>query len=316
MSSVLLNNRSIDILCVGETLIDFIGSQLEKPITETKDYHRYLGGSPTNVAINMSRLELNVHMVATVGKDGFGDYILNRFSETGINASKVSEIDIPTTIIFINRTIKTPEFIPIRGADSHINDHQIDFDTLEKVKIFHTSCFAMSKQPARDTILNKAQHAHRLGCQLSIDINYSEKIWPDRHEALAAIKQYCSLEPLVKVSQDDMDRLYGRDLSHDEIFSNLHELGAKTVCLTLGKDGAKLSELGNPILELSALKVDRIMDATGAGDAFWSGFLFAWLRGKSNETCMETALKMAAIKLQNVGRIPDYALIISSILTN
>ena len=311
-----LETRSIDILCVGETLIDFIGTQLEKPIRETKDYHRYLGGSPSNVAMNMSRLNLNVHMIATVGKDGFGDYIVRRFNETGINTTGISEIEKPTTVIFINRTKDTPEFIAMRGADHYIDEHQIDYDSLKDTKIFHTSCFALSKQPARDTILKRAHHAHQAGCQLSIDINYSEKIWSDTYEALATIKQYCSLEPLVKVSQDDMDRLYGKALSHEEIFTNLHQLGAKLVCLTLGKEGAKLSEEGKPVLELSALKVDKIMDATGAGDAFWSGFLFAWLKGKSNETCMETALKMAAIKLQNVGRIPDYALIISSILTN
>ncbi|MBX2827071.1 MAG: carbohydrate kinase [Flavobacteriaceae bacterium] len=311
------NRRDIDILCIGETLIDFIGTQVEKPIKETKDYHRYLGGSPTNVAMNMARLGLNVKMVATVGNDGFGDYILKRFREVDIDTSDVREIEgIPSTVIFVNRTTGTPEFIPMRGADRYIEKGQFTLSNLSRTQIYHTSCFALSRQPARDTILEMARKAKEAGCQLSIDINYSSKIWPQTEEALEAIKEYCSLSPLVKVSQDDMDRLYGKGMNHDEIFANLHELGAKVVCLTLGKDGAKLSEQGNPVLELSALKVDKIMDATGAGDAFWSGFLFAWIKGKSNMVCMETALKMAAIKLQNVGRIPDYALIISSILNN
>jgi sugar/nucleoside kinase (ribokinase family) len=38
-------------------------------INETRDYHRYLGGSPTNVAMNSTRLGLNATMVATVGDD-------------------------------------------------------------------------------------------------------------------------------------------------------------------------------------------------------------------------------------------------------
>jgi fructokinase len=45
-------------------------------INETRDYHRYLGGSPTNVAMNSTRLGLNATMVAAVGDDGFG-YIRN-----------------------------------------------------------------------------------------------------------------------------------------------------------------------------------------------------------------------------------------------
>lgn len=308
-------DREIDIICVGEILIDFIGEQVEQPISNTKDYHRYLGGSPTNVAMNMARLGLNVQMVATVGEDGFGDYIKNRLQEADIKMGYLHETNLkPTTVIFVNRTQHTPEFIPFRGADTQILPEQLPETLLKNTKIYHTTCFALSKKPARNTILEGAKRAHELGCQLSIDINYSEKIWPNIDAARKAIKTYCSYEPLVKVSQDDVDRLFGKGLSHEEVFEILHEFGAKAVCFTMGKDGAKLSEKGKPIITLSALKVEKIMDATGAGDAFWSGFLFAYLKEKPNEKCMEAALQMAAIKLQNVGRIPDYADVISKVL--
>lgn len=308
-------SQQTDILCVGETLIDFIGEQAEEPLSDTRDYHRYLGGSPSNVAMNMSRLGLNVQMAATVGADGFGDYILQRFEESNVKTDCVAQISThQTTIIFVNRTINTPDFLAIRGADSQIQSSQIPASVLLTTRLFHTSCFALSEQPARGTILEKAKQAKEAGCQLSIDVNYSARIWPDTAEAAEVISAYCRLEPLLKLSQDDSDRLFGAGITHDELFKKLHALGAKVVCLTLGGKGAKLSEEGDPVLELSALKVDKIMDATGAGDAFWSGFLFSWLKGKSNQICMETALKMAAIKLQNVGRIPDYGDVITTIL--
>ena len=60
--------KNIDILCVGEVLIDFIGHQKDVLINNTRDYHRYLGGSPTNVAMNSARLGLKSRMVATVGE--------------------------------------------------------------------------------------------------------------------------------------------------------------------------------------------------------------------------------------------------------
>ena len=307
--------KEIDILCVGESLIDFIGKQVEEPIKNTKDYHRYLGGSPTNVAFNTSRLGLQVHMVAAVGKDGFGDYILKRFHEAGIQSNYVREVsDTPTTVIFVNRTQGTPEFIPFRGADKMILPEQLPDELLASSKIFHTTCFALSQQPAQNTILERAAKAYEMGCQLSIDMNYSEKIWPNQKEARQSIESYCRFKPLIKISQDDVDRLLGKGLSHEEVFAYLHQLGAKLVCFTLGKEGAKLSEAGKPAVSLSALKVEKIMDATGAGDAFWSGFLFAYVKGKSSEKCIEAALQMAAIKLQNVGRIPDYADVISKVL--
>lgn len=307
--------KTSDIICVGETLIDFIGTQVEAPIKETKDYHRYLGGSPTNVAMNLARLGCNVTMVATVGADGFGDYILKRLQETDMETAHIAERkDLPTTVIFVNRTQHTPEFIAMRGADAEIVPSQIPDTLLSSAKIFHTTCFALSKEPARTTILEKATKAHSLGCQLSIDINYSEKIWPETSEAKKALASYVSHGAMVKVSQDDMDRLFGNGITHDEIFEQLHDWGASKVCLTLGKNGAKLSEKGASILQLSALQVDKIMDATGAGDAFWSGFLFGILKQQPSEKCMATALKMAAIKLQNVGRVPDYAEVLSDLM--
>lgn len=310
-----MNNRPIDIICIGESLIDFIGTQPEHPIHQIKDYHRYLGGSPTNVAMNMARLGLNVEMISTVGNDGFGKYIRDRLGENEVkhDGIRISDSE-PTTVIFVSRTVATPEFVALRGADAEILPLQITDEKLKQTKIFHTSCFALSRQPARNTILDAAERAANLGCQLSIDINYSEQIWPDTREAKLAITRFCGFNPIVKVSQDDVDRLFGEGMSHEQIFNYLHDLGVDLVCLTLGKDGAKLSERNHPVLELSALKVEKIMDATGAGDAFWSGFLFAWLKGKPKQKCMEAALQMAAIKLQNVGRIPDFADVISDVL--
>ena len=306
-----------DLICIGETLIDFIGAQVETPINETKDYHRYLGGSPTNVAMNMARLGMNVAMVSSIGDDGFGDYMLNRLEQAGIDTRYIYRAEqIPSTVIFINSTAATPEFIAYRGADKEIYPAQIPETLLRSSKIYHTTCFALSLEPARETILSAAERAAEQGVQLSIDINYSAKIWPDRAQAMEAIARYCMHGPLVKISQDDVDRLLGPGLSHQEVFEYLHGLGAKIICFTLGKEGAKLSVSGAQVIQLSALRVEKIMDATGAGDAFWSGFLYGHIKGQRPEKCLSTALQMAAIKLQNVGRIPDYADVISDILND
>lgn len=308
-------SKSLDIICAGETLIDFIGHQKEKPIAETKDYHRYLGGSPTNVAMNLSRFGLKVGLIATVGKDGFGTYIKGRLEEAEIDLNGLAEVDShASTVIFVSRTVGSPDFIPMRGADSQIGQEQLPLENLKNTRLFHTTCFGLSRQPARDSILVAAKIAYEAGATLSIDINYADKIWPQRKEAFETLQQYCKFNPLIKASTDDVERIFGRSLSSTELFETLHSWGAKMVCLTLGKKGAVLSQPNTKPIELPALKVEKIMDATGAGDAFWSGFLFAYLKGMEPEACMSTGLKTAAIKLQNVGRIPDYASMLHTVL--
>lgn len=307
--------KNIDILCVGEVLIDFIGHQSEVLINQTRDYHRYLGGSPTNVALNSARLGLKAAMVATVGNDGFGDYVFKRLNEAGVNTNYMKIIEHkPTSVIFVSRSQDTPDFICYREADTEILENQITTDVLKQTTIFHTTCFALSKKPAQTTIIQKAEEAFNLGSKLSIDVNYSEKIWSNREEALKIIKHYCSFNPLVKISEDDISRLFNASLPHHQIFNFFHDLGVDIVCLTLGSKGVKLSQKNKEIIELPAIEIEKVMDATGAGDAFWSGFLFAYINKKPIKKCLEIALKLAALKLQNVGRLPDNINILSKLL--
>ena len=307
--------KNIDILCVGEVLVDFIGHQTGVLINNTRDYHRYVGGSPANVAMNMARLGLKSAMVATVGDDGFGDYIFQRLDEVGVNSKHVKKCyDKPTSVIFVSRTDSTPDFIPYRKADSWILEEQIPKDLLLKTKIYHTTCFALSKNPAQSTILKKAEEAFNFGCKLSIDVNYTKKLWKSQEEALKVIKAYCKFNPLVKISEDDMLRLFEQKLPHEKIFNFFHSEGVDTVCLTLGSKGVKLSQSGKEVIQLPAIKIDVVQDATGAGDAFWSGFLFAYIKDKPIEKCLEVALQLAALKLQNVGRLPDNINVFSELL--
>lgn len=307
--------NKIDILCVGEVLVDFIGHQESVMINETRDYHRYLGGSPTNVAMNATRLGLNTIMVATVGNDGFGSYIAERLNEVGVNTNHLSVLDDKSTsVIFVSRSEGTPDFIPYRSADCCIYEEQITKDILANTTIFHTTCFALSKNPAQKSILKKAQEAYDLGCKLSIDLNYARKLWKSHKKAFKVIDAYCQFNPLIKISEDDMLRLFEKELPHEEIFKFFHDKGVDTVCLTLGSKGVKLSQKGHEIIQMPAIKIDKVMDSTGAGDAFWSGFLFAYIKEKSTQECLDIALKLAALKLQNVGRLPDNINILSKLL--
>jgi fructokinase len=299
-------SRSIDILSVGEILIDFIGHQKEASIETTTDYKRYLGGSPTNVAVNMTRLGLNARLVAAVGNDGLGKFVLSEFKNMKLPSDGVAVLDrYPTSVILVSRTSGTPDFLVFREADKEIYESQITDEDLKQTRLFHTTCFALSKNPARGTIINRAAKAAALGCKLSIDVNYAPGIWPDRSEAQGVIQQYCNFNPLVKLSEDDIFRYFGREVSHEEAFDYFHKVGADWVCLTLGAQGVKLSIKGETPLFRKALPIEHVADATGAGDAFWSGFLYAYLKENKPQVCLKAGLSLAAIKLQNVGGLPQ-----------
>ena len=298
--------KNVDIICIGEVLIDFIGHEVNTSINKTKDYHRFLGGSPTNVAVNASRLGLHAVLVASCGNDGLADYVIRKLKSNQVNFQYVRKSETaPTSVIFVSKSTETPDFIPYRQADCEIFESQLPDDIIAQAKIFHTTCFALSKNPARETILSRAKKAAELGVKLSIDINFSERIWPNREEAKQVLKEYLANDPLVKLSEDDCYRLFDEVKPDAFIFDYFHQMGASTICLTKGKNGVVVSDTKQGVFFQPAFQINEIKDTTGAGDAFWTGFLYAQIQNKSLEDCVTLAQKLAGIKLQNVGRLPE-----------
>ena len=135
----------------------------------------------------------------------------------GVITSYIKQLDNkPTSVIFVSRTESTPDFIPFREADYFITEDQISEELLLKTNIFHTTCFALSKQPAQSAILEKAKRAFNLGCKLSIDVNYAKKLWDSQEEAIEVVIE----------AKDDNDKLF-LDESADLLFHYLMLLQAK-----------------------------------------------------------------------------------------
>ena len=299
-----MTTKEIDVLCVGELVADIIATQ-EGKLEDVENFNVHLGGSPTNVASHLKRLGHRVELVATVGNDGLGNHLKRRLEEIHIDLKNLKTTNKrATSNIIIDRNQATPEFIPYRQADSYITNNQLPLSLLSKVNIFHTTCFALSKNPAQTTILSKAAQAFKAGCQLSIDLNYAEKIWHSQKQPLHVIEDFCQYNPLIKISEDDKNRLLG-GITDREMFDYFHQLGVDKICYTKGKAGVIFSQKDKTLLELPAPHVKHIKDTTGAGDAFWSGFLSSHVRQLEIKHCLLNGLKYAAFKLQNGNNIPE-----------
>ena len=303
--------KLIDILCVGELLIDMISNDFAETMDEAELFKRIPGGSPANLGMNMKRLGNNVRLAATVGKDDMGQYLMRYLEKLGLNTASIRQINQPTTLILVTRSREVSNFEAYRGADCHISLAQLSEKLLKDVSIFHTTCFALSKKPAQSNILRGAKRAVAAGCRLSIDVNYAEKIWEDRAEAQRIVAEYCSHGALVKCSEVDWERLYGSKLTDaKQAAQHFLSIGASEVCITLGGDGcfvASNSDLSRENREGGHFLPTRpveVKDTTGAGDAFWSGYLTARLEGHSTLHSAIAGRRMAELKLAHFGPLP------------
>jgi len=292
--------KKYDIICAGELLIDMISLNYAETFSEATEYKRLQGGSPANLCLNMARLGNEALLVATVGKDDVGHEMITQLQEQGLNHQYVWQVDHPTTLILVTRSKEVSNFEAYRSADRFIEPAQLPDDLLSDTRILHTTCFALSAQPAQQTLLDAAYRAQQQACQLSIDANYAHKIWPDRKGAQAIIEKYCSYGALVKISEVDWERLYEQQLTNpEEAVDRFLGFGAREVCVTLGAEGC-LGATAEERIFLTSRSVE-VVDTTGAGDAFWSGYLTAWLDQKPLADRLRAGRSMAEIKLGHFG---------------
>ncbi|MCK8493503.1 sugar kinase [Spirosoma sp. RP8] len=299
------SSRPYTLIAVGELLADFIGHHVSSSLLDALDFRRYQGGSPANMAANMARMGNKTALVACVGDDNIGRYLTRETAEVGVDTQFVTKhAQEPTSIVLVSRTAGTPDFVAYRHADCQIQTDQLPDSLLAQTTLFHTTCFALSRQPAQDAICDAAKRAQAAGCQVTIDANYAPTIWPDREQAWRVLADYCSAGALVKLSEDDAERLYGEKQSTERILSDFHKMGAKIICFTLGANGSIVSyDGGTQQAVIPGKKVD-VVDVTGAGDAYWAGFLTAFVDGHTPEQCARSGATLAQMKLSRQGPLP------------
>ncbi|WP_420149214.1 carbohydrate kinase family protein [Spirosoma sp.] len=300
------STRPYALLSVGELLADFIGHYVSNSLIDALDFRRYQGGSPANMASNMARLGERVALVSCVGNDSIGKYLVRQIEESGVEAQFITSDPLePTTVVIVSRTAGTPDFVAYRHADCQLSSAQLPDSLLAQSQLFHTTCFALSRQPAQDVIIDAARRAQAAGCQVTIDANYAPSIWPDRQQAWRVLSDYFAAGALVKVSMDDVERLYGEPQKNERVIDDFHRMGASVICLTLGPDGSLVSfDGGKKQDRIPGKKID-VVDVTGAGDAYWAGFLTAYLDGNAPGNCARAGAAMAKMKLTRQGPLPD-----------
>jgi sugar/nucleoside kinase (ribokinase family) len=295
---------TIDLLAVGEILIDFISVERADSLREASTFRRYLGGSPANIATNVSRLGRSAAIIGKTGIGAFGQFLKGRLQYNGVNTDyMVMDHRVHTSIIFISQTSGTPDFEPSRDGDYKLSPEEVSEEAIAAARIVHTSTWPISREPSRSAINKVFCMASDQGKTISFDPNYSPVVWPDHQEAQEVMRDIYQYVTITKASLDDSHRFFSGDHSPQTFIEMFHELGPRIVVFTMGKEGSLVSEDGHLLGHLPARPVE-VKDATGAGDAFWAGFLVALLDGNPLERCLLFAREVVELKLQTVGTLP------------
>jgi fructokinase len=208
-----------------------------------------------------------------------------------------------TTVIFVSSTAATPDFEEFRSGDYLLRPEEVSEEAISRTKVVHASTFALSREPCRSAVIGAFRKAREMGKIVSLDPNYSRRVWPDYKEAIGIIREAYRYVNVTKPSADDARRVFGPDYEPEQYIEMFHDLGAGTVIFTMGEEGNLISEDGRVTAHVPTRPVD-VADATGAGDAFWAGFLTATLDGNTAERSVLFAREIVERKLSTKGPLP------------
>jgi fructokinase len=294
----------IDVLAIGEVVIDMISQEPAAHLREAETFRRYLGGSPANIAVYVAKLGGRGALIAKTGIGGFGQFIKAELRRYGVITDYLRmDHRVHTTVIFVARSTGTPDFEAFRDADYQLTPEEVAEEAVARARVVHASTFALSREPCRAAVRRAFVLAQAHGKLISLDPNYSPVIWPNYEEARQVIADFYRFATLTKPSLDDARRLFGPGDTPTGYIARFHALGPRVVVLTMGREGALVSVDGCLLGHVPARPI-AIADATGAGDSFWAGFLTAWLDGYSPARCVLFAREIAEMKLTTVGPLP------------
>lgn len=294
-----LGNKKNDILTVGELLIDMISADYDDNF-ECNTYNKFFGGSPANIAMNTKRLGINSLIATAVGQDALGRFLIKHLDESHIDTSYVQQVDYSTSMVLVTKSKNSPIPIFYREADYHLTYNENLEEALKNSKIVHFSCWPISRMPARETIEKVIEEARKNDVLVCFDPNYHPMIWQKGEDGVEYVKTIIGKADIIKPSEDDAERLFGKDTAENQIEKFL-KLGAKLVIMTLGKDGAIVSN-GVETIKCNTLATE-IVDTTGAGDAFWSGFYASIVKGYTIKEALYLGFAVSAYKLKYTGAV-------------
>lgn len=267
------------VLTIGEILIDFICLDKNKDLVKGNTFEKKFGGAPANVAAVISLLGGESAFLGKVGNDPFGDYLIDQLKKYNVDTSLIKyDEELNTTLAFVSlMNDGERDFVFFRGADKNLKIEDIDFSLINEFDIFHFgSATAFLEGDLKETYLKIFEFARDNNKFISFDMNYREDLWNDTTNLIESSRKIIRYSYFVKFSEEELF-LISRNNNIYESIKYIHDIGAKIVAVTLGKEGSIISD-GEIIKKIESVKVKSI-DSTGAGDAFVGSFLFKIAQG-------------------------------------
>ncbi len=309
-----------DCIAIGEILVDFIADRKNGqgfPILNGNP-----GGGPPNFIVACQKLGLNTALVAKVGDDMFGEQLRKIIAGYGVDVENVViDKEHFTTLAFVSlqqNGERSFSFSRKKSADLMLNTSDLPVDKLKATRALHFSSLSLVDEPAYAATLKAIELADQAGAFIHFDPNYRAPLWPNAAIARTRIKEALGYCNTLKISEYELAFVLETDdlITDKQVKTAAEQLlkaypQIRLLHVTRGAEGA---------LALTAQhcvgakpNVVKVVDTTGAGDAYGAAALSKLLMLNKGFSLSETDLKSivdfatcaAGLSVMRYGGIPS-----------
>jgi fructokinase len=263
------------VLCVGEALIDMICTDRGSSLSKGQNFIKKAGGAPANVAAAIAALGGKVDMAAKVGKDPFGQHLIDLLDEMGVSTKWIiQDANFFTTFAFVSLMEDGErDFYFNRGADGQLSETDLAGIALNDYRIVHFgSATGFLTGPLQATYSNLLNSAKEKGSIISFDPNYRHLLFQNNTQSfIDQCWPFIEQCHFFKLSDEEALLISGTN-TVQHAAAALRKKSKAVFAITLGKEGTLLS-IGAHLEMIDSILINPV-DATGAGDAFVGAVLF------------------------------------------
>ncbi|HEY48704.1 MAG TPA: carbohydrate kinase family protein [Dehalococcoidia bacterium] len=270
--------------------------------TTAKKFCTAPGGSAANTTYGLAKLGVDTGFIGAVGDDEAGRMLLGDFESAGVESTRVTikpKAETGSALCITDRAGRRTLYVS-PGANSLLNARDVDLKYLKQAEFVHLSSFIDLKQ-------------FHIQQRLISELPPSVKVSLAPGELYAA-KGLGTLAPMLGktyvlfLNQHELKQLTGQGLEKGA--QRCLERGCKTVAITLGKGITRQGKTmacylidgeEGCFIEAEPVVKQRLLETTGAGDAFAAGVLYGLLTGKGLRECGVLGEIMAQFCIRKIG---------------
>lgn len=294
------NSRPLDIIFLGRITIDFNPAYTEKvreefgPLKDVHFFEKFVGGSPANTAVGVTRHGLKAGFIGKVSDDQFGDFVIEYFEKKGIDTSHITRATggEKLGLTFTEMLSSSSSNILMyrnEAADLKLSVEDIDEDYIASAKSLLVSGTALAASPSREAVIKAVLLAKKAGTNIIFDIDYRAYNWRNDDEISMYYSMIAKESDIIMGSREEFDlteKLIHPGWDDRQSAAYWHAHNAKIVVIKHGMKGSAAYTSDGEKFSIKPFPV-QARKGFGGGDGYSAAFLYGIYAGWDIIDCLE-----------------------------